>query len=44
MKREREAIDQMDLDLFSEEEELIRQVQKSREDRKMDVFMIKSRE
>ncbi|WP_164670196.1 hypothetical protein [Virgibacillus doumboii] len=33
MKREREAIDQMDLDLFSIDKELIQQVQKSREDR-----------
>ncbi|MBT2217306.1 hypothetical protein F3157_13970 [Virgibacillus dakarensis] len=33
MKREREAIDQMDLELFSKDKELIRQVQKSREDR-----------
>lgn len=33
MKRERETINQMDLDLFSEDQELIRQVQKSREDR-----------
>ncbi|CQR47538.1 hypothetical protein BN1058_01862 [Paraliobacillus sp. PM-2] len=33
MKRERKAIDQMDLDLFSKDKELIQQVQKSREDR-----------
>ncbi|WP_077324719.1 hypothetical protein [Virgibacillus siamensis] len=33
MKREREAIDQFDLDLFTEDKELIRQVQKSKEDR-----------
>lgn len=33
MKRERESIDQMDLDLFSKDKERIRQVQKSREDR-----------
>jgi molybdenum cofactor biosynthesis enzyme MoaA len=33
MKREREAIDQMNLDHFSEDKELIRQVQKSRDDR-----------
>ncbi|SFE28289.1 hypothetical protein SAMN05216238_1128 [Lentibacillus persicus] len=33
MKREREAIDQSDLDLFTRDKELIRQVQKSQEDR-----------
>lgn len=33
MKRERETIDQMDLDLFSKDKELIRQVEKSRDDR-----------
>lgn len=33
MKREREAIDQMNLDLFSEDTEIIRQVQNSRKDR-----------
>ncbi|GGJ88579.1 MULTISPECIES: hypothetical protein [Lentibacillus] len=33
MKREREAIDQFDLDLFTRDKELIRQVQKSQEDR-----------
>lgn len=33
MKREREAIDKMDLDLFSKDKELIRQVEQSREDR-----------
>jgi len=33
MKRERESIDQMDLDLFSKNKELIRKVQKSRKDR-----------
>ncbi|QQK77029.1 hypothetical protein HUG15_16575 [Salicibibacter cibarius] len=33
MKREREAIDQMDIDLFSEDQELIRQIEQSREDR-----------
>lgn len=34
MKREREAIGQMDFELLSEDKELIRQIQKSREDRK----------
>ena len=33
MKREREAIDQFDLDLFTEDKELIRQVQRSQKDR-----------
>ncbi|NMD72228.1 hypothetical protein HHO41_18310 [Bacillus sp. DNRA2] len=33
MKREREAIDQMNLELFSEDAEIIRQVQNSRKDR-----------
>lgn len=34
VKREREATDQMDLEPFTKDKELIRQVQKSREDRK----------
>ncbi|MEN1970088.1 hypothetical protein WMZ97_18705 [Lentibacillus sp. N15] len=33
MKRDREAIDEMELDLFSKDKELIRQVLKSWEDR-----------
>lgn len=33
MKREREAIEHMDVDLFSKDKKLVRQVQKSREDR-----------
>ncbi|WP_240377132.1 hypothetical protein [Bacillus piscicola] len=33
MKREREAIEQIDLDLLSKDKELRRQIQKSREDR-----------
>ncbi|GGP16412.1 hypothetical protein [Oceanobacillus neutriphilus] len=32
MKRERETIEQLDLDLLSKDKELIRQVQKSQED------------
>ncbi|MNY48743.1 hypothetical protein D3C86_1840990 [compost metagenome] len=34
MKREREAAQQLDIEVLSEDEDLIRQVQKSREDRK----------
>lgn len=33
MKREREAIDQIDVEFLSEDKELIRQMKKSREDR-----------
>ncbi|WP_339252537.1 hypothetical protein NSQ43_01860 [Sporosarcina sp. FSL W8-0480] len=33
MKREREAINQIDVELLSEDKELIRQMKKSREDR-----------
>lgn len=33
MKRKKEAVDQIDLKLFSEDEELIQQIQNSRDDR-----------
>lgn len=33
LKREKESNDEIDLDLFSEDSELIRQIKKSREDR-----------
>lgn len=33
MKREREAIDQLDVELLSEDKALIRQIRKSRDDR-----------
>ena len=44
MKREREAIGQIDFDSFFNDKELINQVQKSREDRTNDLFMIKSKD